>query len=61
VAAQAVKGLVPSPPVAKAYKGLTTLARATGGLSAPGTVNPGPIPTTVAAGTILALVPEAPE
>jgi len=51
--------LVPPPTVAKAYKGLTTLARATGERAASSAILAGTIPATAAAGTALAIMPKA--
>ena len=61
MASQAVKGLVPLPTVAKPHKSLAALARSAGEITAPGAKSAGPVPATVAAGTLLALVPEAPD
>ena len=61
MAAQAVKGLVTPPTVAEPHQGLAPSARPTGGLAAPGTTLAGSVPATVAAGTMLSLMPEAPD
>ena len=61
VTSQAVTGVTLSPTVAEPHKGLAPLIGPTGGLAACCAMPSGSIPATVAARTILALVPEAPD